>query len=65
MVMVFDKLTKKTFHAWIGAETSLFQDKYTTSSWFADDAVDMSLREGLKGLKIVSKGGKKHDKGSK
>jgi hypothetical protein len=48
IVAVFVELVKKTFHARVGAETSLFKEENT--SRFAADAVDTALREGLKTL---------------
>jgi hypothetical protein len=53
--IIYDKLVRKTFHARIGAETTIFKDKNT--SRFAVDAVDTSLREGLK--TIAKRGQKK------
>ena len=45
---VYDRLLKKVFHARAGAESALFKEENT--SRYCRDAVDVSLREGLKTL---------------
>ncbi len=57
---IFNQLVKKTFHARVGAATTLFQDKYT--SRFAVDAVDTSLRQGLKTISKFQTDHSKDDK---
>jgi hypothetical protein len=45
---LYEELLRKTFHARAGAETATFKQKNTSRN--ADEAVDTSLREGLKSL---------------